>query len=194
MRTCFLTAFFISFLYSPATAQKSFIALKKGVHVKKRYWQDGLFAFELKNGQLMNGTITKITKDSIDIKPYAIDYHFMRADTLHLNTQHIALKDIKGVPVRGLNIDYYNGRYRVSRGDGHMHFYWLKSGLLLRIAAIGYVALKLTNSALNRLSLKDQAGDMAVAAAVYGTGLFMKKKYSVFTKITNRRKLVAVCL
>ena len=194
MRLFLLPIILFSFIISPVAAQKSFIALKKGVHTKKRFWQDGLFAFQLKDGRLLNGTIIKISKDSFDLKPYAINYNFMWADTLHLNTQHIAIKDIKAIPVRGLNIDYHNGSYRVSRGDGHMHFYWIKSGWLLRAGALGYVGLKLANSAINKLSLKDQSTDIAIAAAVYGAGYFMKKKYNVFTRLNKRRRLVAVNL
>jgi len=75
-----------------------------------------------------------------------IQYSFLRADTLPSFVTGFALKDIAAFPKQGVVVDDDNGSFRINRASSRVQAYWLKSGWILRVGALGYAALNIINS------------------------------------------------
>ena len=85
------------------------------------------------------------------------------------------------MPNKGILVDYIDGRFQISRSGGHVHWYWIKSGLLFRLAGAGYAALNIANG---------NAMGVAVGAAVLLGGFIMGKLYKPVLKIGKKYRVV----
>lgn len=155
-------------------AQHDFFVLKKGNRTIATYHKGSYFAFRTEYGPWVAGIIKQIRNDSFYIQSSIVHYHLMGSDTQYLPVIPYALTDVVYLPGKGLKIDYINGEFRVNRGAGHVHFYWLRSGLLFRIAGIGYAALHLINSQLLG-TIPFSWGSLGLAAGMYITGMILKR-------------------
>ena len=107
-----------------------------------------------------------------------IQYSFMRADTLISFVTGFDLKDIYAFPKPGVVVDYDKGKFRINRASSRVQAYWLKSGYILRVGALGYAALNIINSAAHdELSMENNAVPLTIAAAVLLTGVILNKTY-----------------
>ncbi len=128
-----------------------------------------------------------IRNDSFYIRPTVVTMGLYVNDTVRFPMEGYALSDVLKLPVKGLLIDYKDGKFQVIRSAGTISFYWLKSGLILRIGAIGFAALTVVNGLIN--------GDVSfgawvpVAAAVYASGFALKRIYKPVFKVGKRYEL-----
>lgn len=178
------------FCLATAYAQQDLIILKKHRKSVTKYWKGGPFAFQLSNKQWQKGEITKINNDSFFIKPMIVRYSPLGTDTTYFNVQGYAITDVYAVPKKGVLIDYSNGMLDVSRSGGHERLYWIKSGWILRVGAVGYAGLHLANGLIyNKLSLADSKTPLITAAAVYLAGVLLKKSYKPHLRIGRKYRL-----
>ena len=181
-----LLLFFFFLLYSLAgQSQQNILAFKKGHKVITRFWTGNFIAFQLKDGEWRKGEIIKIRNDSFYIRPMIVQYSLMRTDTFHLGVLGFSFSDVYAMPKKGYLIDYIDGRFQISRSGGHVHFYWVKSGWIFRVGAVGYAALDITNGIINNdLTLKD--GRLAIAAGVFLFGTLLKHVYKPTLRLGNK--------
>ena len=139
----------------------------------------------------MKGILTKIEKDSFYLKTEIIANDLFRNDTSYYSGYHYAISDIYALPKRGLQIDYLNGRYQINRGAGHMHFYWVKSGLLFRAGALTYTAVDLANGLIKN-NFTFSGSKYGIAAAVFLGGVIMHKVYKVTYRMGKKYYLEVV--
>jgi hypothetical protein len=163
-------------LYSvPVSAQSDFFVLKKKSKSIQSFGVNSYFTFQLKSGQWIHGLITKVQNDSFYLTKEEIRYHFMTApDTLHFSGFHFALSDVAALPNKGILIDYNNGYTQIDRAGGHVHFYWIRSGWLFRVAGAGYLGLDAANGLLNH-SFTFSGSKAGIASAVFLLGVLLHR-------------------
>ena len=174
MQKLTLTAFFI-FIISSLFAQENILIFKKGNKSVEKYWKGTFIAFQLENKTWEKGELVKIKGDSFYIRPRVIRYSFMQTDTFYYPVKGFKLSDIYAMPKKGYLIDFVNGRFQISKYGGHVHFYWIRSGYIFRLAGAGFALLGLVNGSLINIP---------IGAAVFAAGVIMKKTY----KLTIRMK------
>lgn len=117
-----------------------------------------------------------LKKDSFYIRPTVVKIGMFINDTLRYPLEGYALSDVLKIPIKGLLIDYKDGKFQVIRSAGNISFYWLKSGLIFRIGALGYVALTIINGIVTG-DLSFQGAWLPIAAGVYAGGFALKRIY-----------------
>ncbi len=119
-----------------------------------------------------------------------VRYYLMGSDTLYAKIKGFALTDIFAMPNKGILIDYINERFQISRSGGHVHFYWIQSGLLFRIGAAVYAGLHITNELLNNnFSFSDSKITLLSAAAVFLGGVLLHKNYKPYLSLGRKYRL-----
>lgn len=141
-----------------------------------RYWSGKEIAFQTADKAWHKGTISRLTADSFYIKPIKVVYHMMGSDTISYNTEGYRHADIATVPKRGILINNVNGGFAISRSGGHMHFFWIKGGLLFKLGAGMYAGFRLGNTIGNEFNWKKERGPL-FTAAVYAFGVLLRKLY-----------------
>lgn len=165
-----------------AKSQADYLLVKKKNKTIDKLWMGSVIAFQTENKQWYKGEITRIKNDSFYIRPKVVRYSLMRVDSFYFPIQGFRLADIYAMPKRGLLIDYVDGRFQVSPSGGHMHFYWIKSGLIFRLGAAGYALVGLINGA---------PAAVAFAAPVFLAGVLLKKIYSPIRRIKGKYRVVS---
>ncbi len=174
----YLFVLIILFVHCKIYAQHYNLLLKRKSKVINSYWNSSMIAFQLKDKSWEYGEVTDIKKDSIFIKPLMIQYSFLHADTLSSFVTGFALKDIYAFPKSNVRVDYNNGIFRIDKAGSRVQAYWLKSGWILRVGALGYAALNIINSISdNDFSLKNNGASLSIAAAVLTLGIILNKTY-----------------
>ena len=165
-----LTAFLILTTWvSMAHAQQDMFIFKKKNRTLAIFKKDSYIAFQLKSGQWYTGDIMKVQNDSFTIHPMVVRYGLMGADTAHYGYFSFAISDIYAMPKQGIQIDYIDGRYQITRSGGHVHFYWIKGGWLFRAVGAGYIFLDGVNGLLrNDFTLSDKKLWYAAALFLFG--------------------------
>jgi hypothetical protein len=183
-----LTLIFLFVLYSSlAFSQHNFILFKKKEKTIASFYTDSYIAFQLKNQEWKTGYITKIQNDSFWIKPMIVYYGLMGSDTVYLPILPFSFADVYAMPKKGIKIDYLKGRFQINRGAGHVHWYWIKSGVLFRIGGAGYAALNITNGIVkNDFSFSDNKNKLIGAAAAFFFGTLLKKIYKPVLKMHKK--------
>jgi len=166
-------------------AQKSILEFKRGRKVISRHWEGTEISFLLQDGEWKKGLIKKINKDSIYIQPSVVHYSPMGTDTFTLNTVGFSISEIHAMPKRGMLIDYKNGRFQISRSGGHVHFYWIKSGVLFRWGAAAYLGVALVNGLYDK-ERKVTGGEIAYSLGVFGFGVLLKYLYKPYLKVGKK--------
>lgn len=166
------------FSFANVFAQHYNLVLKKRNKTIDNFWKGSMIAFQLKDETWQYGEVMRIHTDSVFVKPLMIQYSFLHADTLSSFVAGFALKDIHAFPKPGVVVDYDKGHFRINRASSHVQAYWLKSGWILRVGALGYAALNIINGISNDdLSIKNNGTELAIAAAVLATGIILDKTY-----------------
>jgi len=166
-------------------AQKNILEFKKGRKNIASYWEGGVISFLTSDGEWQKGVIKKIKSDSIYIQPSVVSYHLMGTDTFTFNTRGFAIAEIRAMPKSGILIDYKDGRFQISRAGGHVHYYWIKSGVLFRVGAAAYLGVTLANKLINKEN-KITTGQIAYSAGVFGFGVLLKCLYKPYLKIGKK--------
>lgn len=161
-------------LSSLVNAQHDFFILKKGNRQVAAYHTGSYFAFRPQYGSWVTGTLKKIQNDSFYIQPSIVHYYLMGSDTQYMPVVPYALRDVIYLPGKGIKIDYLNGEFRINRGAGHVHWYWVRSGWLFRTTGIGYAALNIINSLVVK-NMNFSWGAIGLAAGLYITGAILKR-------------------
>lgn len=173
-----LLPFVISFSFTVAFAQNYNLILKKRNKTLNKFWEGSMIAFQLKDKTWQYGEIITIKKDSIFIKPRMIQYSYLHADTLPSFVTGFALKNIYALPKPGVVVDYDNGYFRMNRKSSVVRAYWIKSGWIFRVGALGYATLNIINGiANNDLSIENNGTQLAIAASVLAIGIILDKTY-----------------
>ena len=178
----------LAFYSSAAYAQQDFFVLKKGNKTISSYREGFYIAFQTRSKEWTIGTITKIENDSFSIRPMIVRYYMMGSDTTYYPILSFNLNEVKVLPKKGLKIDYINGQFRINRGAGHVHWYWVKSGLLFRIGGIGYAALNLINGIIDN-SLTFSWSTFGITAGVFLVGEIMRRRYKVIMQMGKKYHL-----
>lgn len=159
-------------------SQENILLIKKGNKVKKRLWKGNEFAFQTADQYWHKGKITRLTTDSLFIQPVTVKYHLMGADTISWPVEGYHFRDVVAIPRRGYLISMIDNRFQINRSAGHVHFYWIKSGVLFRVAGISYTGVMLFNH------LSDKEPDktaikkgLLTGASVFLFGFVLKKIY-----------------
>jgi hypothetical protein len=175
----FLAAF--SLLHS----QDNVIIFKKGNRSLDKFWKGTFISFQLENKNWEKGELMKITNDSFYIRPQVIKYSFMRTDTFYYPVKGFKLSDIYAMPKKGYLIDYVNGRFQISKYGGHVHFYWIKSGYIFRLAGAGLVVLGIVNGSWI---------NVPIGAGVFLGGMLMKKMYKLTIRVKGKYQMESLKL
>lgn len=169
-------------------SQHSSLLFKKGNKTIHSYWTGSMISFQTSDKNWQKGTITKITKDSFYIKPVYVRYGLMATDTVTFSTMGFAVSDVYAFPNSGVQIDFIDGKYQITRSGGHMHFYWIKSGWLFRTGGLGYAALNVANGIINKdFNINDNG--LKVAAGFFLFGMLLKKHYKPYLRTGKKYKL-----
>jgi hypothetical protein len=160
-----------------STAQKGSLVIKRNNKTMFRYWAGKEIAFQTADKAWHKGTITRLTADSFYIKPIKVVYHMMGSDTISYSTESYRHADIATIPKRGILISNANGGFDIIRSAGHVHFFWIKGGLLFKLGAGMYAAVRLGNTIGNEFNWKKEKGALFTAAAVYAFGVILRKLY-----------------
>lgn len=180
----------LSFSFSLAYCQQDILVFKKRNKEIYRYWKGSTIAFQLEDKQWQKGEITKIQNDSFYIRPMIVRYSLMRTDTFHYSVRGFALTDIFAMPNKGILIDYIDGRFQISRSGGHVHFYWIKSGLIFRVGAAVYAGLHIVNGLIqNNFSFSESKTELLAAAAVFLVGVLLHMNYKPYLRIGSKYRL-----
>lgn len=180
----------LSFSFSLAYCQQDILVFKKRNKEIYRYWKGSTIAFQLEDKQWQKGEITKIQNDSFYIRPMMVRYSLMRTDTFHYSVRGFALTDIFAMPNKGILIDYIDGRFQISRSGGHVHFYWIKSGLIFRVGAAVYAGLHIVNGLIqNNFSFSESKTELLAAAAVFLVGVLLHMNYKPYLRIGSKYRL-----
>lgn len=179
MQKLTLTGFLI-FYFSSLYSQDGILLFKKGHKSIEKFWKGAFIAFQLENKNWEKGELVKIKDDSFYIRPRVIRYGFMRADTFYYPVKGFVLSDIYAMPKRGYLIDFTDGRFQISKAGGHVHFYWVRSGYIFRLAGAAFAALGLVNGSLINIP---------IGAVVFAAGVLMKKMYKLTIRIKGKYRI-----
>jgi hypothetical protein len=176
-------------------SQQNILVFKKRNKTIASFWKGSTIAFQLANKQWQKGEIMKIQFDSFYIRPFVIQYSMMGTDTIRFNVVGFSIADVYAMPKRGILIDYINGQFQISRSGGHVHFYWIKSGLLFRIGAAGYAGLHVLNGIIEKnLSFSKSKTPLGIAAAVFLGGVLLKKMYTPTLRLKEKYHMEVIKL
>ena len=178
-------------LNSPGiNAQQSSLVFKKGNKVLQRFWMGSELSFQTADKYWHKGRIKKISKDSVYIQPVTVKYHLMGSDTISWPVEGYHLQDIATIPKRGYLISMIDNQFQINRGAGHVHFYWIKSGVLFRGGAVAYTGVMLVNNLSDKKPDKTAIKKgLLTGAGIYLFGYLLKKMYSPFYKTGKKYKL-----
>jgi hypothetical protein len=179
MQKLTVTVFFI-ISFSSIYSQEDFLILKKGNKSVEKFWKGTFIAFQLPNKNWEKGELMKIKNDSFYIRPRVIRYNLMRTDTFYYPVKGFVLSDIYAMPKRGYLVDFVNGKFQISKTGGHVHFYWIKSGFIFRVAGAGFALLGAINGALLNIP---------IGATVFAAGVLMKKLYKPTIRMKGKYKM-----
>lgn len=89
-----------------------------------------------------------------------------------------SLAEIHAFPKSGVRVDYVNGRFQMFISGSHVQAYWLKSGWIFRVGALGYAALNIINGvSQSNFSWSEDKTRLGIAAAVLLGGVTLGKTY-----------------
>jgi hypothetical protein len=180
----------LSFSFSLSYCQQDILVFKKRNKEIYRYWKGSTIAFQLGDKQWQKGEITKIQNDSFYIRPMVVRYSLMATDTLRYRVRGFALTDVFAMPNKGILIDFIDGRFQISRSGGHVHWYWIKSGLIFRVGAAAYAGLHILNGLIqNNFSFSDSKTELLAAAAVFLVGVLLHMSYKPYLRIDKKYHL-----
>ncbi|HRI19566.1 MAG TPA: hypothetical protein PLA68_01375 [Panacibacter sp.] len=161
MQKLLLLLCFCIFFFSANAQSGDMLVLKKRNKTEQRFFGGSFISIQLKNKQWVNGYLTKIKNDTLQLLPIvekpAVNFLGMAVtDTILLSTMKIPLQNIYAVPKEEA-------------------FTYIKNGSLLQILSGGYLLLNMINTASSKDPVfgKDNIGNIAIAAGIFSVGTVM---------------------
>jgi len=178
-------------LFSSAiAAQKGSLLIKKKNKVVQRFWTGSEFAFQTAGQQWHKGIITRLTTDSVYIRPVIVKYHLMGTDTISWPVEGYRYNDIAALPKKGILVSFINNSFQINRAGGHVHWFWIKSGVVFRVGAAAYTGLVLINNFSDKdPDRKEIRNGLLTGASVYLFGFILQKMYSPVHKTGKKYRL-----
>jgi hypothetical protein len=185
-----IISLFLLLIITVINAQPSSLVFTKGNKLQQRFWTGTEISFQSTDQYWHKGKIKKLTADSIYIQPVTVKYKLMGTDTISWPVEGYHLHDIAALPKRGYLISMIDNQFQINRDAGHVHFYWIKSGVLFRVGAMAYTGVMLFNNLSNKNPDKTAIKKgLFTGAGIYLFGFLLKKTYSPVYKIGKRYKL-----
>jgi hypothetical protein len=179
---------FLIFFFEIGFAQHDLLVFRKGNRTISIFLKDSYIAFQLEGHQWIAGYITRIQNDTFYLKPLEVIYGMFGNDTLATEIMSFVVSDVYAIPKTGVQIDYKNGSFQISKSGGHVHWYWIKSGWIFRVLGAGYATLVVTNGLIqNNLSLS--GSKLGVAAAVFLFGELLHLSYKPYIQLGKKYHL-----
>lgn len=179
---------FLTFCSSLVYSQNDIFFFKKGHKTIKVFTKDSYIAFQSVSGEWFSGYIKKVKEDSFYLKPLAVRYNLMSIDTLAFDVLKFSMADVYAMPKQGIQIDYKDGRFQITRSGGHVHWYWVKSGWIFRFGGGGYILLNILNGLIqNNFSFTDAR--LPIAASVFLFGEVLRRAYTPTLKLGKKYHL-----
>ena len=175
------------FFVSVADAQQGFLILKKRNKNLLSYFKGSHIVFQLKDGQWLSGTITKITPDSLWLTQEIIRYKGQLADTLRYYNTGIPINEIDALPTNKELVNYdMNGNIHIILG--HEKFVWVRNGFVFRVMGAGYIGLNVANHLIDKDPpfASNNLGRLAGAVAVLFFGETLKVFFYPHWKIGKK--------
>lgn len=157
------------------------------------YGKDAYIAFQVKSHEWFTGYITKVENDSFFIKPMIVHYYLGGTDTVHFAELPFAFADVYYMPKKGIQVDYINGRFQITRSGGHVHWYWIKSGWIFRAGAVGYATLNVLNGLIKN-DFSFSGSKLGIAAAVFLFGEILHLTYKPVLRLGEKYYLKSIKL
>jgi len=180
-------------LSSAVVAQNGSLLIKKRNKVVQRLWTGSEFAFQTAGGYWHKGKITRLTKDSLYIRPVIVRYHLMGTDTIVWPVEGYHYSDVAAIPKKGFLISFINNSFQINRDAGHVHWFWVKSGVIFRAGAAAYTGLMLVNNISDKApDKKEITKGLLTGASVYLFGFILKKMYSPVHKTGKNYSLAYI--
>lgn len=174
-----------------ASAQHDFLVFKKGNNILNYFKKYSYINFQLKNKEWYTAYITKVQNDSFYLSTFVIHYSLMGADTAHYPEFPVAITDVYAMPKKGVQFYYPNDQVTINRQAGHLHWVWIKNGLLFRLGAGGYVALNTVNGLIKN-NFIFSGSKFGIAAAIFLFGEILYQLYKPSLKLGNKYRLETV--
>lgn len=173
-----------------SNAQQNSLVFTKGNKLQQRFWTGTEISFQSTDKYWHKGKIKKLTADSMYIQPVTVKYNLMGTDTISWPVEGYHLRDIAALPKRGYLISMIDNQFQINRDAGHVHFYWIKSGVLFRVGAMAYTGVMLFNHLSDKKPDKTAIKKgLLTGAGIYLFGFLLKKTYSPVNKIGKKNKL-----
>jgi hypothetical protein len=187
-----LLCFALCILHFPAFAQNDFFLFKKKNKTLSVFTKSMYIAFQTKDLQWNTGHITSIRNDTFTIKPMAVFYGTIGTDTVYYDEKTFTLSEVYAMPKPGIQIDFINSKFQITTSGGHVHWYWVKSGWIFRVAAAGYASLKLINGYFkNDFSIANEKNELLTAGGVFLFGVILKLLYKPTLRIGKKYHMVS---
>lgn len=176
------------------TGQEDFLVVKKRNRSVQYYWAGSHITFQLRDGQWLAGTITRISRDSFSFTKEIVRQSLMGFDTLRMSGYAFSLADVRALPTRREITVYENDQARVILG--REKFVWIRNGFLLQAAGAGYAGLLVVNSLYNQEPPfgHQNLGKLGAAAAVYMAGQILHWRFTPYLTIGRKYRLQVIDL
>ena len=139
-----LRCVFLCLLVTDLQAQ-GILQYKRAKKTKASFTKGSIISFMADQGYWRKGRISRLKSDSLFILPLVIRPQFTGPDSTYWDEEGYAFTDIFAMPKNGILIDFIDGRFTVNGDGGHVHWYWIKSGYLFRLAALTFAGVYLAN-------------------------------------------------
>jgi len=136
-----------------------------------------MISFQLNTKQWRKGQITGIHNDSFYIRPNMVTYSLYGTDTTYFPVEGYVIDDIYAMPKKGVLISYKNGSYQPSKTGGHVHWYWIKNGLIFRYMGGAYAVLSIATG---------NVVGIGIGTAIFVGGFIMGKLYTPAVRIRKK--------
>ncbi len=184
-------AIFLACSFSIVHAQQDFILFKKNDKTIATFKKYSYIAFQLKDHQWYTGNIEEVKQDTFYINPFILHVTMSGIDTIHLGMMVVTLNDIYAMPKRGVQFGYHNERASITHQGGHVHWLWIKNGLLFQTAGTGYIVLNVLNGIIKN-NFSFSGSQLGIAAAVLLAGEVLRYTYKSYLRLGKKYYLQSI--
>ncbi|HEY5405609.1 MAG TPA: hypothetical protein VIJ92_00915 [Ginsengibacter sp.] len=177
--------------FSCVHAQQDFFQFKKKDKTIATFKKYSYIAFGLKDHQWYTGYVQEVKGDTFYVNPFILHITMFGIDTVHLSMMEIPLKDVYAMPKRGVQFGYYNEKAVITHAGGHVHWVWIKNGLLFQTAGTAYIVLNVVNGIINN-NFSFSGSKFGIAAAVLLVGELLHYTYKSYLRLGKKYYLQSI--
>jgi hypothetical protein len=181
----FLLITILTFCSLLVYSQQDLLFFKKGNKTIALYKRSSYIIFQLKNREWYTGYIEKVQNDSFYVNPFSLHYSWMGSDTVRYGGMMVALKDVYAMLKKGVQVGYSTGSTQITRQGGTVKWYWIRSGWIFRVGAIGYTVLNVGNGLIQH-DFSFKGSHLGIAAAVFVFGEILHHIYQPVLRMGKR--------